>query len=125
MRFFEREAIRFLLAGGANTVVTYLIYLLLLHVLPYRVAYSATFVLGIVLGYTLNTRYVFRATWQWKRLAAYPLVYVVQYLLGVLLLTMLVERGLANEQVAPLVVVVLSLPIVFITSRLIIKARNQ
>lgn len=125
MRFFEREAIRFLLAGGVNTVVTYLIYLLLLHVLPYRVAYSATFVLGIVLGYTLNTHYVFRAKWQWKRLAAYPLVYVVQYLLGVLLLTMLVERGLANEQVAPLVVVVLSLPIVFITSRLIIKARNQ
>lgn len=124
MRFFEHETVRFLMAGATNTVVTYVIYLLLLHVLPYRLAYSATFLLGIVLGYTLNTRYVFRAAWQWKRLAAYPLVYVVQYALGVLLLTVLVERDLANEQIAPLVVVVVSLPIVFVMSRLVIKVRN-
>jgi putative flippase GtrA len=124
MKFFENEAVRFLGVGATNTIVTYLLYLLLLHVLSYRVAYSTTFAIGIVLAYTLNTRYVFRGTWQWKRLAAYPLVYVVQYVLGLFLLTLLVERGWANEQLAPLVVVVLSLPVVFIMSRLIIKARN-
>jgi putative flippase GtrA len=124
LNLLAHEPFRFLLAGTANTIVAYGLYLLLLQAFPYRVAYSMSFVVGVVLGYTLNARYVFRAAWSWRRLAAYPLVYVVQYALGLVLLTLLVERGWASEQLAPLVVVVISLPVVFVTSRFVIKHRS-
>ena len=124
MKSFSGEALRFLLAGALNTGVTYLIYLLALQVLPYRAAYTLAYALGIVLGYALTTWFVFRAPWSWKRMLAYPMVYLLQYGLGVLFLTVLVERQWVGKELAPLIVVVVTLPVTFIASRLLIKGKS-
>ena len=42
MRFIEREPVRFVLAGGLNTVTTYAAYLVLLPLIGYTIAYSVT-----------------------------------------------------------------------------------
>lgn len=125
MRFFRGEALRFLVAGAANTAATYLIYLLALQVLHYHAAYTVAYALGILLAYALNTWFVFRAAWSWRRLLAFPLVYVLQYGLGMLCLTMLVERQWASKEIAPLIVVVVTLPFVFLASRFLIKGRTR
>ena len=93
MKFSSREPIRFLLAGGFNTAATYLVYLGMLQVAPYRVAYTTSFAVGIMLGYAINTWFVFRVPWNWKKMVAYPLVYLIQYVVGLLLLSLVVERG--------------------------------
>lgn len=124
MKSFSGEALRFLLAGALNTAVTYAIYLLALQVLPYRAAYTLAYALGIVLGYALTTWFVFRAAWSWKRMLAYPMVYLLQYGLGVLFLTVLVERQWVSKELAPLLVVVVTLPVTFIASRLLIKGKS-
>ena len=123
MKSSRGEALRFLLAGAFNTAATYGLYLLALQVMPYRVAYTATYAIGIVLGYAVNTLFVFRAPWSWKRMLAYPLVYVLQYGVGLLCLTLLVERGWVSDRIAPLLVVVVTLPLTFVASRYLIKGK--
>lgn len=125
MRFFRGEALRFLLAGAFNTGATYLVYLGALQVLPYRYAYSAAYASGIVIGYTVNTLFVFHEPWRWRRLLAFPLVYLLQYLLGLALLWLLVENSIASKEIAPLLVVAITLPLTFIASRRLIKGRPR
>ena len=40
MRFIERESVRYVLAGGLNTVTTYVAYLVLLPLIGYVAAYT-------------------------------------------------------------------------------------
>lgn len=124
MKSFSAEALRFLLAGAFNTAATYVIYLAALQLMPYRYAYTGAYAAGIVLGYAVNTYFVFRAPWRWKRLLAYPLVYVLQYCLGLLCLTVLVERHWASKELAPLLVVAITLPLTFVASRYLIKGKT-
>lgn len=125
MRLLNFEAMRFLLVGVINTGLGYALYLLALQVLPYRLAYTAAFVVGIVLSYALNTYIVFRMPWSWRRLMAFPLVYAIQYVVGLVALSFLVERLAVPPVFAPLLVVIVTLPITFIASRIVIKAQRS
>lgn len=121
IRLFDAESSRFVMAGGINTIFSYAIYLLLLLITSYVTAYSISFVVGIMAGYTLNTLFVFKQPWTIKKLFQYPLVYIAQYLVGIVLLSILVDYLSINERLAPLVNVILLLPLTFILSKKIIK----
>lgn len=120
----KTEAIRFILAGAVNTMLGYGLYLAFLRFLPYFAAYSASYVIGVVASYSLNTWFVFREPWRWRRLAAYPVVYVVQYLIGIALLGALVQYLRLPVELAPLLVVAFTLPVTFVLSRYIIKGKS-
>lgn len=117
----DSESVRFVLAGALNTLVTYLFYLLLLSFTPYGIAYSGAFAIGVVSGYTMNTVYVFRRPWAWNILLKFPVVYIVQYVAGMLLLAIFVNGLQVDERVAPLINVVLLLPVTFILSKWIVQ----
>jgi len=121
MRLFRRESIRFIIAGGVNTLVTYVAYLLLLFFLNYAIAYTLTYIGGIFFGYYLSARFVFCRPLQWRHAIQYPLVYFLQYALGITLTTALVEGFGFDPEYVPLVVVVLTLPLTFGLARWIIK----
>jgi len=127
IRLFYTESSRFVIAGGINTVFSYAVYLLLLSIASYVTAYSISFVVGIVSGYALNTLLVFKQPWSLKKLFQYPLVYLAQYLVGIVLLSILVDYLNINEKLAPLIIVVLLLPLTFVLSKKIIKpgARHE
>ncbi|MBF0495323.1 MAG: GtrA family protein [Deltaproteobacteria bacterium] len=123
MKFISRELIRFILVGGLNTAITYGIYLLLLLALAYPLAYSGSYVLGIFISYYLNTKFVFKQKPTITKALQFPLVYVVQYLLGVALLYVLVTVWHMDQRLAPVVIVLLTIPVTFLLSRVIIKGR--
>ncbi|HHM06077.1 MAG TPA: GtrA family protein [Gammaproteobacteria bacterium] len=59
----RRKLLRFLIVGGVNTAVTYVLYLLLLYLgLPYIVALAVDYAIGIGLGYVLNCHWTFQAS---------------------------------------------------------------
>ena len=72
---------RFLIAGAVNTGLTYVLYLGLLLLIPYVWAYSVTYAVGIGTGYLLNARWVFKRVPSLSSATAYPLTYVLNYLL--------------------------------------------
>jgi len=120
-RFISSEFIRYIIAGGVNTVLGYIAYLLLLPLIAYTTAYTVTYIGGIVLAYYLNSHFVFRQPLHWKKAFQFPLVYIVQYLAGIFLLFVLVERLHISDVIAPALVIICTVPLTFILSRLIIK----
>ena len=120
LRFLNTEFVRFVFIGGVNTISTQLLYIALLLMMPYPVAYTISYVAGIVLSYYLNSVIVFRQKLQWSKAIQFPAVYGMQYVLGIALLYVLVEWLHISEIIAPLVTVILTIPVMFIMSRLII-----
>lgn len=115
------EFVRFLLAGGVTTVLSYGIYLLFLLFLPYNIAYTISFLAGIAISYWLASRFVFQRDLSLRSALRYPLVYLFQYVMGLIILTILVERFHMKERWAPVIVVVCTIPMTFFLSRFLIK----
>lgn len=120
-RFTEPAAIRFLVSGGVNTVTTYAIYLLLGQFLRYQVAYTVTYVIGIALGYLLNAFWVFKSAPTVKSAVAYPVVYMGQYALGIGLLSVFVDVFDVDKRIAPVLVIAITLPLMFVLSKFVFK----
>jgi putative flippase GtrA len=115
------EALRFLLGGAFNTLASYAAYYVLQLVLPYQVAYAIAFAFGVALSYFVNLRFVFRARHTARKALAFPLVYLAQYALGALLLAALVEWMHVPKEVAPLLVVVVTIPVTFALTRWVLR----
>lgn len=115
-RFSKSSAFRFLLSGGFNTGVTYVLYLALLSVLSWRLSYTLAFATGIVLAYVLNRVFVFRTHRGIRSVAWLPLVYLTQYLLGMLVAWVWVEPLGWYEQLAPLAATLVMLPVTYLLS---------
>ena len=114
----DSQVIRFVLMGALSTGAMYGIYIALNHVVHYQVSYFISYILTVVLSYFLNTRYVFKVATSWKTFLQFPLVYVVQYVGGAVLLEVLVHFGFSID-LAPLLSMALLLPLTFWLSRLI------
>ena len=113
----DHSFFRFFLVGGVNTGLTYAIYLFLNLFINYLYAYSAAYVVGIIFSYLLTAGWVFRISLSLVTFFLYPLIYLIQYLVGVFLLDFLVESAGVSESVAPILVIVGTLPITYLLSK--------
>ncbi|AOY67065.1 GtrA family protein [Xanthomonas euvesicatoria pv. euvesicatoria] len=114
-------ALRFLLGGALNTGLTLALYWVLLDFMYYQWAYLASFCAGILLSYLINTRYVFRAQHSWLKFAAFPVIYLVTYAVGALALKISVGHLGVPAAVGPLISIVVTLPVSFILSKLLLQ----
>jgi putative flippase GtrA len=73
---------RFVVVGAANTAASYGVYLLLLLVVDYRVAYSVAYVAGLLLGYWAHATFVFDARLGVRSGIAYVFTYAAMYVLS-------------------------------------------
>ncbi|GGD14256.1 GtrA family protein [Aureimonas glaciei] len=108
-----RQLTRFLISGVLNTGTTYLIFLALLQFFSYRLAYSITYACGILIAYFLNSRFVFRKQYTVRLGLAVLVSYSIQYLYGLLALSILVDALDVPPSVAMLVVVLTAIPLQF------------
>jgi putative flippase GtrA len=117
----RHEAMRFLIAGVTNTSATYVIYLTLLPMLSYTAAYTIAYVIGIALAYALNTWFVFRVPRNVRGMLLFPLVYIVQYLIGVGTLNIAAHAFGVPQKFALLPSLAVSIPVTYIISRYVLK----
>lgn len=120
----RHEFFRFLLVGAANTVLSYLLYLLLLTFLAYLPAYSIAYCAGIVLSYFLNVHFVFKKRISMSSFLKFPAVYVIQYLLGLFTLWLLVNQLGVSATLAMMAVIIVTIPVTFLFSRFILRGNN-
>jgi putative flippase GtrA len=113
--------IKFLIGGGINTAFTYGLYFGLQVIMPYQVAFALAFAIGIVFSYFFNAIIVFKLRISLKSFFAFPLVYVLQYLLSAVLLSFFVERLGIPQSIAPAAVIVLTIPITFGMTRWLLR----
>ena len=113
--------IRFLGAGLANTGLTYALYLLLLAPLGYALAYSIAFVCGIGISFALNRGIVFKSRSRSWRQALFPLMYLVQFGLGLALVAFWVEMLALPAVFATPFAILFTVPLTFLASRWIFR----
>jgi putative flippase GtrA len=118
-KLLEIKFVRFLLTGGLNTALTYILYLALLSFLPYIWSYSISYVCGIFLAFMLSRFFVFKEHQGLKSALLFPFVYLAQYILGVFVVWLWVKQLSLPESLAPLAAIALTLPLTFALSRLV------
>ncbi|MDB5770657.1 MAG: GtrA family protein [Burkholderia sp.] len=114
----EGSSLRFLLAGGLNTGVTYLMYLGLLQVTSYQVSYAIAFVSGIAISYVLGRVFVFKVHQGYRSALMLPLVYLIQYLTGAAVVWAWVDLMHQHPTLAPAISIVVTLPLTYFLSKL-------
>ena len=120
LKIIQGEFARFLLAGATNTLLSYLLYLFLLEFLVYLLAYSIAYCIGIALSYFLNVYFVFKQRASLTSFVKFPIVYAVQYGLGVLILWLLVDGAGMAPAIAMIGVIAVTIPVTFLASRLVL-----
>ncbi|MCT2195588.1 GtrA family protein [Paenibacillus sp. p3-SID1389] len=122
-RYLNSSFLKFVIVGGLNTAITYGAYLLLLLCFEYKISYSISYILGILFSYYFNTKFVFREKITLLKFLKFPVVYLAQYLINVVILHILVEYINMPAEIVPLIVIVVSLPITYLLSKFIIKGK--
>jgi Predicted membrane protein len=111
--------LRFLISGGINTSVTYLVYLSLLKITGYKAAFTIAYVLGIALAFAINRLFVFQTHRGWRSVIMFPFVYLIQYLASITIVWLWVEKFGLPMEAAPLTAIVVTIPLTFVLSRLV------
>jgi putative flippase GtrA len=118
-KYTKNNFYKFLITGSLNTIFTYIIYLLLLIVIKYTYAYSISFVCGIVFSYIMNLKYVFSVSHSRKKILIYPLIYLFQYILSLMLLIFIVEVLRITQEIAPFIIVIVLIPLTYFLNKTI------
>lgn len=119
------EAFRFLVAGAINTIFTLVVYWILLRWIRYPVAYTISFVVGVLSGFALNTHVVFRVPWSWVRLMAFPAVHAVNYASGLAVVWTAVALLAIDPRVAPVIAAICIIPLNFLMTRYVVKPSKR
>ena len=114
--------VRFFASGGFNTLVTWLLYLVLLRKLSYQVSFSIAFACGIVLAYLMNRYLVFRQPGGRAGPLWVLLIYGGQYLANLGLVTVWVGWWGLPAALAPLFAVAVTLPFTYLLNRSVFSA---
>ncbi|MET3123844.1 putative flippase GtrA [Oxalobacteraceae bacterium GrIS 2.11] len=121
----NQRVLRFLITGTLNTLLTYCLYLLFKTVLNYQLAYFLSYIVGILFTYVMSSLFVFKSPISLLTFIRFPLVYVVQYFFGAIILALAVKILGVSENIAPLIVIVFTLPITYLLSKFFLLKSNQ
>lgn len=123
MSFGLRHAFaRFFVSGAFTTLASYAAYLLLLLVLPYRWSYTLAYAMGIVIAYVLYRFYVFKRPGGALGPFWVAMVYLLQYTLGLGLVTVWVQLFEAPAMWAPLFSAAVTMPLSFLLNRKVFRS---
>lgn len=122
--FISSEKLRFIVAGGFNTLIGYLFYLTVLSFSNYFFAFTISFIFSIVIAFVLNYWFVFKVTFSWRRIIKYPIIYLLHYLIGIISLYVLIKYFSINEKIAPLINAIFLTPFSFIANKFFFLRRK-
>ena len=123
-RLVATDKLRFLIAGGSTTAISYGIYLGLLaldvRALP---AYVISYFTGIIWSYAINALWVFRSRPHWRSFIRYPLVYAVQALVSFALFKFISDLLFMRDWLIPLAITAITVPITYVLSKSILTSK--
>lgn len=111
------ESVRYLLAGGLNTLASYALYLALLQAMDYRAAYVLAFVAGITLSFALLRHAVFARPGRPFSLLWVAASHLLQLGLGLAVVQAWVAALHGPQWAAPLAAALAVAPFMFVLQR--------
>ena len=114
---------RFVVVGVTNTAFSYGVYLVLLQLIDYRLAYTLAYVVGLAGGYWANARFVFGASAGARSALAYLVSYAATYIVSLAVLWLAVERAGLPRPLAMLAALAVAVPLSYVLLRLSFSQR--
>lgn len=111
---------RFLFVGVSNTALTFAIYEALLPLSTYRLAFTLSFIVGLVFTGLLNIKIVFSTSLTATTIASFVVYYCIYYLLNMAALSLTIEAGGVPAAIAPILTLLVLTPINFLCSKFVI-----
>ena len=108
---------RFIAVGAVNTAASYGVYLLLLVIVDYRIAYTIAYLAGLMLGYWAHATFVFRARLGGRSALAYGATYAAMYLISLGVLAIAVDYMSIPKPAAMIVALCFTIPTTFLLLR--------
>src|SRR3990170_1042457 len=104
---FSVKSLKFLVAGGINTVITYVLYVLLVYLgWHYTLALLTEYTGGIIAGYHMNRYWTFAGHGRPVRSSIkYCVTYGIVFCLNLILLCLIVELGVLGPIAGQIVVI--------------------
>lgn len=121
----NREFIRFLITGVANTLIYYIVYLVLLTFLPYLVAHIAGWVAGTLFSFWCNCVFTFKVKPTWRRLLAFPAAPLANLVLSTIGSIVLIELLGVPKTIGTLIAGILATPVSFLMARTILTSSKH
>jgi len=122
---FVRQSWRFLLVGGANTLATAALMVLLSQVLDTAVAYTLVYALGLAFTTVMTNRYVFSAGWSPSGMVMFPAWYLGVYAVGLVVVSVLEAGPGWDPLLITIATVAVTAPLNFVGGRLIFAPMSR
>lgn len=116
----KKQMIGFALTGTLSTLIMFLIYWGLNPFIYYQYSYFIAYSISVLALYFMNTLYVFKAPISLKSFLKFPIIYILQYVIGAASLEFIVNLGF-SVTFAPMLVIIILLPVTFVLNRLVLK----
>ena len=115
-----REAVRFGITGVVSTLVTYGVYYILLKWLRPTFSFTIAYMAAMVVNYLMTTLFTFKVNANTKNALGFIVSNGINYGLCTLLLNMFIWLGV-SEQLAPIPMYAISIPVNFLVVRFVMK----
>jgi len=121
----RRQAVRFLIVGGANTLATYAIFIVLGLFMQAWIAYTIAFALGIAWVVFGSSKFVYKGEHGPRRMIIFAAWYIAIYAIGRVLIYFIAPVGFVELAIASFFVLVVTTPLNFIGGRFIFTPRSS
>lgn len=113
------QFIKFSIVGFSNTVISlFVYYILLLLECNYLISNAMSWIISVFNAFYWNNKYVFRNENTWlKALIRTYISYGFSFILGNILLIVLIEFFKVSEIIAPLIILVITIPLNFLMNK--------
>jgi putative flippase GtrA len=119
MKLIRKQMLGFIVTGVLSTLIMFLLYILLYRFINYQYAYLISYSISVIILYFMNSA-VFKKPISLPTFLKFPLIYLIQYLIGAASLELIVNLGF-SVTFAPLLVVILLFPVTFLLNRAILS----
>lgn len=119
MKLIRKQILGFAVTGTLSTLIMFALYILLHRLINYQYAYLLSYSISVIILYFMNSA-VFNRPISLPTFLKFPLIYLLQYIVGAASLELIVNLGF-SVTFAPLLVVIILLPITFLLNRLVLS----
>jgi putative flippase GtrA len=119
----KKQMLGFAVTGILSTLIMFGLYVMLYQFINYQYAYLIAYTISVIALYFMN-RFVFKGMMSLETILGFPLIYLLQYVLGAVSLEFIVWLGFSVTY-APLVIVIILLPVTFTLNRIVFSKHKR
>ena len=113
----KKQIFGFVITGILSTLIMFGLYVLFYQFINYQYAYLIAYTISVIALYFMNL-FVFKGAKTLQTFLEFPLIYLLQYVLGAASLEFIVRLGFSVTY-APLLIIIVLLPVTFLLNRIV------